>query len=84
MHSVLIELLKSENSLDSWRSKATFKALQRLTLMNFKIKFQKAYLVDLAWIFDFWLKLFIVKVAIKTENSDFSKNIKNLMDNNLF
>ena len=54
------------------------------TFMDFRIKFQKAYLVDLAWIWDLFLVLFLIKVAIKTENSVFSKNIKNPLEKHTF
>ena len=53
-------------------------------MINFKIKFRKAYLIDLAWIWDLFLKLFLIKVAIKTENSEFSKIIENPKENNAF
>ena len=46
--------------------------------IKFEIKIWKAFVIDFEWISNLCLKLFLIKMPIKVEKSDFSKIIKNL------
>ena len=45
------------------------------TDINFEITFWKTFFMDFQWIWDLFLKLFLIKMAIKVEKGDFMKNL---------
>ena len=86
MHSVSIELLKSEKVLSLLEVKCCKKgdttAIKQI--MNLEIQFQKAIVMDLGSICDLFVSLCLIKVAIKIGNREFSKIVKQQMEKHTF
>ena len=85
MPSVSTEFLKSEKNPNTWRSEAVKNEIQKQSIIDqFLDQISEAFVTDLEWFFYLHLELFLIKAAIKIENSDCNNIIANFKENDTF